>query len=276
MGFYLAVFLVALSLFRLIPAPWMRGTAGIGVSWLPTVLGALAVNAALVKWRGYPSAALGWRGRGQTVRCFAAGTAVGVAMAFGALTLAVVAGGARIVVLDGGIGSYASAAVGLALVLLVAALGEELLFRGYPLARLAQGVGRVPASLALAVVFVGMHVANPATSVLGLANIGLAALVLSAAFFTTGGLPLAWGVHFGWNGGLSLGADAPVSGIPFGLPLLDFTAGGPGWLTGGSFGPEGGLVATVVMALALVGLVRHTAPDVAATDGTPAEESGAT
>jgi hypothetical protein len=44
--------------------------------------------------------------------------------------------------------------------------------------------------------------------------------------------------------------DAPVSGLPFRIPWIDYQPGGPAWLTGGSFGPEGGLLATAAIALA--------------------------
>jgi hypothetical protein len=42
-----------------------------------------------------------------------------------------------------------------------------------------------------------------------------------------------------------------VSGVPFDIPLLDYRAGGPAWLTGGAFGPEGGLAATVALTMAI-------------------------
>jgi hypothetical protein len=110
-----------------------------------------------------------------------------------------------------------------------------------------------------AVVFAVAHVANPEVSSLGLANIGIASLVLSAAFFTRGGLPMAWGVHAGWNGGLALGADAPVSGLTFDVPVLEFFAGRTTWVTGGAFGPEGGIAASATMAVALIWLSRRAA-----------------
>jgi hypothetical protein len=58
---------------------------------------------------------------------------------------------------------------------------------------------------------------------------------------------LAWGLHFGWNGMLALGFDAPVSGIMMHVPGPEYAAGRHAWLDGGRFGPEGGLVGTIVM-----------------------------
>jgi hypothetical protein len=45
---------------------------------------------------------------------------------------------------------------------------------------------------------------------------------------------------------------APVSGLPFEIPFVDYTMGGPAWLTGGAFGPEGGLLSTVAITGAIV------------------------
>jgi hypothetical protein len=66
------------------------------------------------------------------------------------------------------------------------------------------------------------------------------------------------GLHFGWNllEGPLLGLQ--VSGHELGgLHLLDAT--GPDWLSGGSFGPEGGLPATcvTVAGILLLALVRR-------------------
>ena len=45
--------------------------------------------------------------------------------------------------------------------------------------------------------------------------------------------------------------DTPVSGLPFDIPLLDYRSGGPIWLTGGAFGVEGGLAATIALTIAI-------------------------
>ena len=61
-------------------------------------------------------------------------------------------------------------------------------------------------------------------------------------------MPAAWGAHLGWNAGLGVGVDAPVSGIAFHVPGIEYSAGGAVWIGGGAFGPEGGVIATLVMA----------------------------
>jgi hypothetical protein len=61
----------------------------------------------------------------------------------------------------------------------------------------------------------------------------------------------------GWNAGLGIVVDAPVSLEELEKPMVDFSTGGPGWFTGGSFGPEGGLVSTIAMIAVLVWLLRN-------------------
>jgi hypothetical protein len=70
----------------------------------------------------------------------------------------------------------------------------------------------------------------------------------------------AFGAHLGWNLTLAL-LGAPVSGLPFDIPLIDYTMGGPGWLTGGAFGPEGGLLSTLTLTTAIVLAVRWVRKD---------------
>ncbi len=256
-GFYGAFAVIVVAISIVLPDPWLDGAWGPAVSVVAMLVAAAVVNLTLVI-RGWATwHMLGWNGGARDRAALAFGTVLGLAVAFVGLSVAVVVGGARIELTGEPITAYLLVAGQVGLVLLLAALAEELLFRGYPLARLAAPVGKVGASVALALVFAGAHVWNPEVSTLGLVNIGLASLVLSAAFFTPGGLPLAWGVHFGWNGGLALGADAPVSGHTFDIPALEFVTGRSAWVTGGTFGPEGGIAASVAMAVALIWLSQR-------------------
>jgi len=147
-------------------------------------------------------------------------------------------------------------AVPLALGLVLAALGEELMFRGYPLRRLADAIGALPAMLILALLFGIAHARNPNATFFSTVNVALAAVWLSFAFFSAGGMALAWGLHFGWNAGLAILFDAPVSGYLFDVPGVDYTPGRHPWVDGGVFGPEGGIVSTIVLiagTLAVIG-----------------------
>ncbi len=255
-GFYVMVVIGVVILVVSMPSAWTEGTAQMLSSSGAVVVAGLVAYGILIATGRTSWATVGWPGIGAAARGFAVALAVGMGMAVAALALALILGDASIHVTTGTMGAYAGAAAELGGVLLVAALAEELLFRGYPLARLSSAMGKTVASIVLAVAFAMAHLANPSVSTLALVNIGLASLVLSAAFFTPGALAAAWGLHWGWNMGLSV-VDAPVSGVTFDLPALDFSVGGPRWFTGGQFGPEGGLVASVVMMSALVLLTRR-------------------
>src|SRR5215471_3637483 len=68
------------------------------------------------------------------------------------------------------------------LLLLLAALNEELVFRGFPLQILIDGVGKWPAMLIMSVLFGALHISNPNSSALGTFNTILAGIMLSLAY----------------------------------------------------------------------------------------------
>ena len=187
---------------------------------------------------------LGWRV--PVARALLRGFAVGVLVAALAMTLTIVPGGARIRFAPHW-SAYLAAAAPLALGLLGAALWEELVFRGFPLRRLADALGAWPAMAILAAAFGLLHMPNDNASAFGILNVTLAGIWLSIAFFAPGGIALGWGLHFGWNLGLAL-LGAPVSGMRFGPPQAVYHPGPHPWFDGGAFGPEGGLVGTIAIA----------------------------
>ncbi|HLQ58868.1 MAG TPA: CPBP family glutamic-type intramembrane protease [Gemmatimonadales bacterium] len=143
----------------------------------------------------------------------------------------------------------------LAVGLVLAALGEELMFRGYPLRRLADAIGAPAAMVILALLFGIAHAKNPNATFFSTVNVALAAIWLSFAFFSAGGMALAWGLHFGWNAGLAILFDAPVSGYAFRVPAVEYTPGSHPWVDGGAFGPEGGIVTTIVLIAGTVAVI---------------------
>jgi membrane protease YdiL (CAAX protease family) len=182
--------------------------------------------------------------------------AAGVVTSGLAILISVVAGGAAWTSDSGTVGDYLTQSVKTVAVLAPAALAEEVLFRGVPLVLLARASGRGSAIVAIAVLFAGAHVLNPNATLLGLGNIALAGIFLGLAFYAPGGIWTAFGAHLGWNSLLAC-LDTPVSGLPFDIPLLDYSSGGPTWLTGGTFGPEGGLAATLALTIGILVLTRY-------------------
>jgi membrane protease YdiL (CAAX protease family) len=189
---------------------------------------------------------LRWRAPQPAGPWFARGLALGAAAAGGAMVLGLAAAGARWSTTTGSPLDWARSAFLTGGALALPALSEELIFRGVPLVLLAGVVGRWPAVVVTSIAFGFSHWTNPDITALGIVNISLAGVLLGTAFFAPGGIWTAWGAHFGWN--LALAAlAAPVSGLPMAIPAIAYAPGGPTWLSGGAFGPEGGLLATTTM-----------------------------
>lgn len=190
-----------------------------------------------------------------------AGLVVGAAAAAGALLAAVLVADSHWIRDTGGFGDYVTQVAKNSLVLAPAALSEELMFRGVPLVLLAAVAGRGTALVLVAgLVFALFHILNPGITPLGMGNIALAGIFLGVAFYAPGGLWTAFGAHLGWNAMLAA-LDAPVSGLPFSIPYIDYRAGEPVWLSGGHFGPEGGLLATLSITAALLFMIRRVRRD---------------
>jgi membrane protease YdiL (CAAX protease family) len=138
---------------------------------------------------------------------------------------------------------------------------EETVFRGYQLKNAAEGLnypsigprGAVLLAWVASSVFFGLlHADNPSATPLSTFNIVLAGLMLGFGYVLSGELAIPIGLHITWN--LFQGAiyGFPVSGFgSFGATLLATKQGGPELWTGGSFGPEGGLLIPAVMLLAM-------------------------
>ena len=143
----------------------------------------------------------------------------------------------------------------LALVLFaLAAAFEELLFRGYPFQTLLRG--GVPAAVPIIVlsVFFGLvHLGNPSSTTFSTVNTILAGVWLSVAYLKTRSLWFPTALHLGWNWTMGAFLGIPVSGMKLvWYPVLLATSEAPLWLTGGSYGCEGGIAATLVLLVTTV------------------------
>jgi len=143
----------------------------------------------------------------------------------------------------------------------VQASAEEIIVRGYLLTNLAEGVAGVlgkwraivGATVATGALFGLVHWTNPSATLLSTVNITLYGVLLGGCYVLTGRLGIACGFHVAWNYTLSLW-DFPVSGLDSGVALLATATSGPALVTGGGFGPEGGLVALPILALGTASL----------------------
>jgi membrane protease YdiL (CAAX protease family) len=198
---------------------------------------------------------LRWRCAESPQRGFGIGLLFGMVPAVGVLLGSIIIGDARWVADQGNLVAWAASGGAIGAILAPAALAEEVLFRGVPLVLFAAVMGRGWAVVCGAIVFGVAHMMNPNVTGLGMVNVALAGVLLGAVFYGAGGIWSAFGAHLGWNATLA-SSGAAVSGVPFDVPFLDYEPGGPAWLTGGSFGPEGGLLATVMLAATVVVAVR--------------------
>lgn len=145
-----------------------------------------------------------------------------------------------------------------ALVLLIlAAAFEELMFRGYAFQTLLRGAPAVVPVLLFSIYFGWAHWNNPDRTLFSTANTVLAGIWLSIAYLKTRSLWFPTALHFTWNWMMGAFFGIPISGIRIPQhPVLLTSSGGPVWLTGGSYGSEGGAAATVALIIATVVIWR--------------------
>lgn len=180
-------------------------------------------------------------GRGE----FALGAALGwAAVTICALLIAIMGG--LVVVFFLGWRQFALIPLDLA-ILLIAALAEEVAFRGYPFQRLIEATNPLVATLIVSALYALVHVANPGSSPASFIVTMFAGWVFCVAYLRTRALWVGWGIHFAWNAGMAVLFGLPLSGITRFSPVISSTALGPTWLTGFDYGPEGSAVAIVVM-----------------------------
>ena len=148
-------------------------------------------------------------------------------------------------------GSWWKAAAQVSLLLLPAALYEELLARGYLFAALREWLGPGAAIALTSLGFGLIHLANPGARALPIAVVTLAGVYLAAVLLATRSLYAAWIAHWSWNWVLAVALHVEVSGQPFENPDYRSVETGPDWITGGGWGPEGGAVAAVGMIVGL-------------------------
>jgi membrane protease YdiL (CAAX protease family) len=132
----------------------------------------------------------------------------------------------------------------------LAACAEELVFRGYAFQTMMQMITFAPAVGVMSLLFGIGHLFNPHATLLGTANVVLAGIWLSFAYLKTRGLWLPFGLHFAWNFSQTTIYAFPTSGLALeDRTLWTLEQTGPEWITGGAFGPEGGVLATIALLL---------------------------
>jgi hypothetical protein len=127
---------------------------------------------------------------------------------------------------------------------------EEFQFRGYAQFTLCTGLGFWPAATVLSAAFGAIHLVNPGESKIGGLSVFVIAMFFCLTLRRTGSLWFAVGMHAAFDWGETFLYSVPDSGLVAPGHLLNSSLHGPAWLTGGSVGPEGSVMAFAVTALA--------------------------
>jgi uncharacterized protein len=136
---------------------------------------------------------------------------------------------------------------------LTSAIFEEILLRGIIFRIAEEKLGSYFALIISAVLFGAMHLANPHSSFTAATAIAIqAGLLLAAAYIYSRSLWLPIAIHFAWNFTQSAIFGANVSGNAVSKTLITSKIEGATWFTGGQFGPEGSIQATLFCLIAAI------------------------
>jgi uncharacterized protein len=201
---------------------------------------------------GKPLAAIGFDPRGAA-RSFVLGVCLG-AVLFSVVVLELALSGDYRVT-----GIHVTWDLGIAgLLLLAGATVEEVLFRGVLFRLIEEWSGTWIALALSAVLFGAAHSFNPGAGWISSVSIAVeAGLLLGAAFVVTKNVWFPIGLHFAWNFFEGPVYGTQVSGESFGTSAVAAHVSGPLWLTGGSFGPEAGVIAIVTCLVASTALLIY-------------------
>ncbi|MFH0736625.1 MAG: type II CAAX endopeptidase family protein [bacterium] len=148
---------------------------------------------------------------------------------------------------------------------LAVSISEELFVRGYLLINIAEGLtskhisaknGLIASLFITSIIFGVLHFSNFNATIVSSVNLLFIGLLFGYAYLKTGSFALPIGIHFAWNFTMAQLFGLNVSGFTPLVSLVKLNITGETILTGGSFGPEGGLLIliSVVIGILLVHL----------------------
>jgi hypothetical protein len=129
---------------------------------------------------------------------------------------------------------------------------EEFLFRGYAQFTLATGVGFWPAATALSAGFGAVHLLNGGEDKVGALSVFVIGMFFCLTLRRTGNLWFAVGLHAAFDWGETFLFSTPDSGLVAPGHLLNSSLHGAAWLTGGMVGPEGSVMAFLIVGITAV------------------------
>jgi len=193
---------------------------------------------------------IGFTGIGSNFKDFGAGLLFG-AVSFTAIFIVLYA--TKNISLQNTLGSpkfssYTFWGIGL---FIIVGFKEELLSRGYSITALNQMKRPWLSVLLSSLMFSALHLLNPNVKALGLINIVFVGILFGYMFVKTNNIWMPIGYHITWN---------YFQGNVFGFPVSGNEAHGiyninvlkDNILTGGAFGPEAGILTTIVIAIGIL------------------------
>lgn len=133
------------------------------------------------------------------------------------------------------------------------AIFEETLVRGIIFRITEEKSGSYLALIISALLFGALHLANPNSSITAAFGLAIqAGLLLASAYIYSRNLWFPIAIHFAWNFTQSGIFGANVSGNTISKTLITSKIEGAEWFTGGQFGPEGSIQATIFCFIATI------------------------
>lgn len=193
-------------------------------------------------------ASMGLR-RGKIVQEYLWGVLIGVLMISLCVGIGVACGVIRLERSNFSIGTWLLFLLGF----LIQGASEEIVCRGYMMVSVARKNPIWLAVVSNSVMFALLHIFNPGIGILPLVNIALFGAFISVYVLKRGNLWGACAIHSFWNFFQGNVFGISVSGTGVGAsPLAATLNNGMTWLSGGSFGIEGGVITTAVSMGALL------------------------
>ena len=147
--------------------------------------------------------------------------------------------------------SSAYLAVPFLLAFMIQSMEEEILSRGWMLVSISRKNSVVMAIFVTSIVFLLLHLGNNSLDIIAVINVFLFSVLLSVIFFRVDNIWFCGALHAAWNyiQGYLMGFN--VSGQEEITSLINFNQVHYSILGGNNFGPESGLIVTVVLVVML-------------------------
>jgi hypothetical protein len=148
------------------------------------------------------------------------------------------------------------------LINLVAAVGEEVLFRGVLVTGLKKAWDAPGALFISAVIFGASHIlvtgAAQTSLLIFIPLLALPGIMLGWAYLRTGNLWLATGIHFAWNFFQDSVFNLSSRNATDSLIGFETSQSGPTWFMGTSYGIEVGLAGITTLVVVVLGIWIYT------------------